>query len=880
MEVYVETWLTEEEYKEAKNQQLLAWQDSPKVPMAVDPPETPGDVFVRFTFSTSFRFHYTDCKYRPQDFESPFKNGKNLLWKDFNSTPTTSYFQNSPAPSPMVSLQIQRNPFHQSIASDVGLHFNPFEQQTQGQPIRRLGATRLVFGAVASAPEAPTTPTAAVALPATPSAAGLDESVSSPFDTPVKAKAGVTRSFSKWEKQDLEAEAMKKMREANKRKEGETKSVEKKKVTFDLATPSTSTPPVPATGASTTTSTTTSSIPNFFAKPADKPAQSMPTLSTENKPLTSLFGNPPAAASTSKDAATPKLPVFPASTPSATLALSAPADTAPKQTQSTQLGKGMPSTFNMPQASGSNMAPPPLPTKTQSPFPFNAPASTSNASSAPSNFFAVPPQTQKQPASIAFGGGDQKKPEQTSTQTAGVSLLARMGGFASGPQSDDPKPQQQATSGPASSSFFQNPGPSHPSTSKPQPVFGTTSSAFGGVSSSGTNQSTQLQQASSIAASSNTTTNATSTAPPKFSFGLTSKATPATTSTETTSSLNGALEQPKSTPVNTPTFGFMSKPAESSALTTKPVESNSGNASKFSFGQTSAFSSNIASGSTSKSAAQPSTSSAPKSTFGVSAFGTPSALGSTSAFGTGTKAFGTAGGATAFGGPSAFANPGATGTNVFGGSGATSVFGGAGSGGGAGGASSSTLVFGTTSTATASTEAPKSVFGNTPTTATTAPSTGDEKPKFSFAAPPASSSTTTPASTNAPNFSFKFGPTPSVSGAPAAGQSAFGAAPAAGFGVTPATGQSVFGVAPAAGQSVFGAAPAAGQSVFGAAPAAGQSAFGANPAGQSAFGTKPAASSAFGFTSSATPAAFGFTAPPNTNNNASDSTVEQKQQQQ
>lgn len=233
MEVYVETWLTEEEYKEAKNQQLLAWQDSPKVPMAVDPPETPGDVFVRLSFLTSSRYHYIDSKYRPQDFESPFKNGKNLLWKDFGSTPATSYFQNSPAPSPMVSLQIQRNPFHQSIASDVGLRFNPLEQQQQGQPIRRLGATRLVFSVLAPAAEVPTIPTAAIVLPSMPGAAGIEEGVSSPFDTPVKAKAGVTRSFSKWEKQDLEAEAMKKMREANRRKEGEMKTVEKKKVTFD-----------------------------------------------------------------------------------------------------------------------------------------------------------------------------------------------------------------------------------------------------------------------------------------------------------------------------------------------------------------------------------------------------------------------------------------------------------------------------------------------------------------------------------------------------------------------------------------------------------------------------------------------------------------------
>jgi hypothetical protein len=44
LEVYVETWLTEGQYNEAKSRHELAWQDSPKVVVESKPS---GDV-VRF----------------------------------------------------------------------------------------------------------------------------------------------------------------------------------------------------------------------------------------------------------------------------------------------------------------------------------------------------------------------------------------------------------------------------------------------------------------------------------------------------------------------------------------------------------------------------------------------------------------------------------------------------------------------------------------------------------------------------------------------------------------------------------------------------------------------------------------------------------------
>lgn len=47
--VFVETWLSEEQYQEAKERQELAWQESPRQTTAE--PETPGDVEVSLTYT-------------------------------------------------------------------------------------------------------------------------------------------------------------------------------------------------------------------------------------------------------------------------------------------------------------------------------------------------------------------------------------------------------------------------------------------------------------------------------------------------------------------------------------------------------------------------------------------------------------------------------------------------------------------------------------------------------------------------------------------------------------------------------------------------------------------------------------------------------------
>ncbi len=47
VDVYVEMWLSEEEYQAAKERHELAWQDAPPTPPE---PQTPGDVPVSAPF--------------------------------------------------------------------------------------------------------------------------------------------------------------------------------------------------------------------------------------------------------------------------------------------------------------------------------------------------------------------------------------------------------------------------------------------------------------------------------------------------------------------------------------------------------------------------------------------------------------------------------------------------------------------------------------------------------------------------------------------------------------------------------------------------------------------------------------------------------------
>ncbi|OCH90962.1 hypothetical protein OBBRIDRAFT_559005 [Obba rivulosa] len=228
IDIYVETWLTEDEYQAAKEKRELAWQAPTKtetIPPVSDVPESPM---------------------------SPFKIGKGLLWQsELSEVPET------PLP--------QRGPFKQSIASNVGIHINPFEQFPM-TPARRVSRISSVHH-VSAPPSAP--------------------------DSPKVASS--SKSYSKWEKQDLEAAAMSKIREKLQREAAQARWKDAAEAKAPTAT-KTDTP-------SSTTPATFS-----FAKPAEKTNEkageklSAPASTSSNifdKPkTTNLFTFPSAPAST------------------------------------------------------------------------------------------------------------------------------------------------------------------------------------------------------------------------------------------------------------------------------------------------------------------------------------------------------------------------------------------------------------------------------------------------------------------------------------------------------------------------------------------------------------------------------------------------------
>ncbi|KAG9317324.1 hypothetical protein JVU11DRAFT_1522 [Chiua virens] len=79
LEIYVETWMTDEQYKQAERRQELAWQEAPR---ESKPAET---------------------------FDSPTKSGKNILWDSVTGSPT-------------------RRPFRHLVPASTSTRINPFEQ--------------------------------------------------------------------------------------------------------------------------------------------------------------------------------------------------------------------------------------------------------------------------------------------------------------------------------------------------------------------------------------------------------------------------------------------------------------------------------------------------------------------------------------------------------------------------------------------------------------------------------------------------------------------------------------------------------------------------------------------------------------------------------
>ncbi|KAF9782740.1 hypothetical protein BJ322DRAFT_168367 [Thelephora terrestris] len=340
IDVVVEAWLTEDEYKLAKERFELAWQDSPNVDDDIQTPSEP---------------------------QTPVKGGKALLWSS-----TTSH-ADSPIP--------ERRPFRHSITTNIG-------PPTPATPqIRTPGKGRI------------STPVYS------PVAVGLD----SPRLKHVK-------SFSKWEKQDMEAEAMSKIRqklqETKKAAEDQKKPSPSPAPATTTTTPSFSTPVSafsthlkPGMGATTTTETkepvknpfaastlpttvpvpTPPVVPSLFTKPAPT-TKLEPSATATNTIAPSFFSDPPvpspSTTTTSNSTATP-LPTF-----------SFPTNQSRPTTTGTKSVFAFPGTGNT--GSGSSLFPAPKPVEQPKQSQFNVtPTSTT---SVPSLAARLGPQAMNTPA--------------------------------------------------------------------------------------------------------------------------------------------------------------------------------------------------------------------------------------------------------------------------------------------------------------------------------------------------------------------------------------------------------------------------------------------------------------------------------------------------
>ncbi|KAJ7126426.1 hypothetical protein C8R43DRAFT_706820 [Mycena crocata] len=755
LEVCIETWLTEEEYKDFKARHLLAWQDSPKgtqepesvpsTPAIAEPPTTPTP--------------------------NPVAKGKNLLW-DSPASPFPTF-----APSPAEKEQLRpKTHFRQSIAQDLGMRVNPFEKANALHVGAEVAKNGLRTNGRRVVPVRETL--------ANPGLPGLADSTNS-----IAAPAPLRRTFSKWEKQDLEAKAMMKMREANQNKVKERELKEKlereKKEreaaaaapvpTISLTKPAEpAKPPAISFAPSTSSARPSASTPQpplFSLAPpsssAGPPKLSFGPTAPSGKPQQStpnLFASPAAGAAPAAPLSNPFAKPTPSSEPTPAPAAKSnlfapPAGASPSTTTTTpsfSFASGAPA------ANKSSPFGPPtdrpiagVPTKkADSPFPAPGNAAPAPSNNAPSFSFAPPSQN---PAPSA--------PTSDPAQSGG-SLLSRMGGA--------PKPAE-AFAAPPTFSFK----PADQSKSafaapqQPKPA----GSAF---SFKPADQSAAPPQQPTTQAPAATTAPA-----PKFSFAFGGK--PAAAPSTTPSSLTGALGSSEPKAAASP-FSFAApKPAD------KPTTTPAG-APSFSFGAPTSTAPAAGGSEQKKSAfggfggagntAAPAAGEGEKSAFG--GFGGASTT-PTPAGGEGEKksAFG---GNFGFGGAAAPAAP-----SAFGGGGVSSVF-----GGGATKSAFGNTTFGTPATKPAEEAAkPAPAFGATPPASGTGTPTPASAPAFSFAFGGNNASTTPTASPAANPFAAKpsaFGG-PSVFGKPAGTETSTTpqGSPFGGFGTSTTTGPSAFG---------------------------------------------------------------------------------------
>ena len=469
MEIYVETWLTDEQYKRAEERQELVWQETPR---ASTEPSTPGEA--------------------PG---SPIKTGKDLLWDSMKSSP--------------------RRALRQSLTNG-SVKVNPFQQPLPQPPTRRR---------VASSNSHPP-----------PLVHGVAE---------IPSRPGF-RAFSKWEKQDLEAEAMARMRARMlEQKKVETPSKKICEISANVTAPElgpknsiipiiTFTPPPPTT-------TAVQAPPGAEAKPA---------------PPAFSFGPTPSSTDASKATATAASNTTPVSIASAASATAA--NTRGSFPTSTQQTVPATQTFSLVQST------------TQPPATSTAPT-TASTPSIP-NFFSKPaapstiaPATASSSTTPSFSFGPTSVPSVASPAAITPSTAPS---FSSGPT-----PAQPQIATPTTSSTFSAPVSSNAETNKPAPF---TFSKLNPQPSTASSVSTQANPPSISTSSTPNTTAPTSTqsapAPLKFDFGRkTNNITPKPVVTPST-----ATAADTSKPAGAP-FSFSMTPQASTSETSSPQT--------FSFGQ-------------------------------------------------------------------------------------------------------------------------------------------------------------------------------------------------------------------------------------------------------------------------------------------------------
>ncbi|KAI6166219.1 hypothetical protein EDD17DRAFT_1546232 [Pisolithus thermaeus] len=431
LEIYVEAWMTEEQYKQAEERQDVVSQDGRPLSESAS----------------------------PQPPESPLKKGKDLLWDSVTSSPTS------------------RRPFRQSLTANTTMRINPFQQS----PIQSNLSRRIA------------SPSASVS----PHLVGVTES---------PTRSGF-RGFSKWEKQDREAEAMAKIRaKMQEQKKGEAlKSSEQ------------------PTGAITSESRAqTLSVPAITLTPASpSPVEGKPVTAEAKSAPSFSFGQLSAAktevtTSTPSTAAASGFSVLPSATPASSTAtpiIPRPAPTtAPPSTPSFSFAPPtQPSSTTAPTATTTPSTSTSISNFLAKPAAPTAPAATPTPSATSPFSFAAPTQTQPSVGAITL---TTEAPKAPAFSFAKPSAPAR-----APPTPSTSTPATTASAAVLASSNWQTASPA-PSTTVPP----------------GLKPSTPVFSFSSTPTT--TTTSSAASLPPKFSFGQPPVGPAASTATASTATDN------------------------------------------------------------------------------------------------------------------------------------------------------------------------------------------------------------------------------------------------------------------------------------------------------------------------------------------------------